>query len=296
MVKVHPSLVESGFFLSDLRFGRLELGLGHPELCLAGPDRGGQGLFLGAIGLELRHQRIMGGLGGVLVALGDELFPPELGLANHIALRVQDGDLGLRSLSPAHGQSGARALHICPGPFHEGLLVQDGGGRRFDIRLGLIDLRLKDVGVDARDELILLDLRVEVGKEVLDLPGDLGPHLDRNDRVEGPCRRDRCCQGAFFHHGELVLGDGAPSLCMEPGRSGHDRRDGDREENKDPTSHGCWMLCRRLLMCRPIAPARSRVTTTPSSTPSRMKRAPTVDRLDRPLVHFGQPRGLPRHV
>src|SRR5205814_7870659 len=55
-----------------------------PELCLAGPDRGGQGLFLGAIGLELRHQRIIAGLGGVR----SEEHTSELQSLRHLVCRL----------------------------------------------------------------------------------------------------------------------------------------------------------------------------------------------------------------
>jgi len=240
VIQIHLRLVQSGFLLPDLRMGRLQLRVGHSELRGRGPDCGGQSVFLRAIGLELRHRRIMGGLRGIPVALSDEPFVQQFRLPNQIALRVKDGDLSLRGLSLAHGESSARVLHIGARPFHQRLLVQDRSLGRFKIGLGLIDPGLEDLRVDARDQLVFLDLRVEVGEELLDLPGNLGAHLDSDDGIQGTGRRDRGCERPLFHRGEPVLGRGAPPLGLEPGCRRRQNRD--HEENKEPASRGCRML------------------------------------------------------
>ena len=78
-------------------------------------------------------------------------------------------DLRLGGLGPGDGQRGAGIAEVGPGSLDGGLLVEHGGLRGVDLRLGLVDLGLEDLGVDAGDDLVLLDLGVEVGEELLDL-------------------------------------------------------------------------------------------------------------------------------
>ena len=186
----------------------------------------------------------MEGLGGVLVAPGDELPRQELGLVIQVAPGVEEGDLSLCGLGPGARQRCAGVVNVGPRPLDVGRLVQHRGVGALEVGLGLTDLRLEDVGIDAGDELVLLDPRVEIGEELPDLSGDLGPHLDGDDGVQVPGRRDRRGQRALFNFGDPVLRDRAPSLGIEPERRGSNHRGRDNQVREEPTPHRCSSLAR----------------------------------------------------
>ena len=77
-----------------------------------------------------------------------------------------------------------------------GLLRGEPGARHRDravrgVEVGarLVDAQLEGLRVDARDDLVLLHLRVEVGVDLLHLAGDLRADLHGGDRVQRAARR-----------------------------------------------------------------------------------------------------------
>src|SRR5207247_1806933 len=97
-------------------------------------------------------------------------------------------------------------LDVCAGTLDLGLLVEDRGLGGSEVGLRLVDLRLEDVGVDARDDLALLHDRVEVDEELFDLPRNLAADLDGDDRVEVAGRRDGSGEGTTLDARQPVLG------------------------------------------------------------------------------------------
>ena len=139
----------------------------------------------------LGHRGVVDGLRGVLVGLGDEALDAQVALPPEVALGVDDRHLTLGGLGAGDGQGRARIVEVGPGTLHRGLLVEHRGLRGLDLRLGLVHLGLEGLRVDAGDDLALLDLGVEVGVELLDLPGDLGADQHRDHRVQRAGGGDR---------------------------------------------------------------------------------------------------------
>ena len=67
--------------------------------------------------------------------------------------------------------------------FDDGLAVGNGCACCIESGLCLVHLALEGSGIDACDELPLRDPRVEVGEECLDVAGDLGSYLNRDNRI-----------------------------------------------------------------------------------------------------------------
>src|SRR5439155_24834898 len=89
VLEVGRRLGETGLLLVDLGARGLQLGFDHAQLRRRRLDTRVERLLPGARRLQQRHGRIVGGLRGVEVALGDELALEELGLAFEVALGVQ---------------------------------------------------------------------------------------------------------------------------------------------------------------------------------------------------------------
>jgi len=62
------------------------------------------------------------------------------------------------------------------------------GPRDIQLGPGLAHLRLEGLRVDACDDESGFDLGIEVRQEFLDLAGDLGSHLNRDDGIQGAAR------------------------------------------------------------------------------------------------------------
>src|SRR5258705_455514 len=111
-------------------------------------------------------------------------------LAAEVALAVHHRHLRLERLGVGRREGGARALLIGPRLFDDRLLVEDHGLRPVELGLGLVDLRLEEIGVDAGDDLPLAHRGVEVDEHLLDLPRDLRADLHGDDGVESAGGRD----------------------------------------------------------------------------------------------------------
>jgi hypothetical protein len=64
------------------------------------------------------------------------------------------------------------------------------GLRVRQLALGLIDIRLKDHGIDLRDDLACFYDRIKIGEELLDVARDLAAHLDVLHWIQRPGRSD----------------------------------------------------------------------------------------------------------
>ena len=104
----------------------------------------------------LGDRRVIGDLRGVHVGLGDQLSLLELLLPAEVSPPVHHGHLGLGGLRVGHRQGGPRVLEVRAGLGQHGPLVEHRGLRRLDLGRGLVDLGLKDLGVDPRDDLSLV--------------------------------------------------------------------------------------------------------------------------------------------
>ena len=196
MLEVELRLPQRGLALTHLRPRGVELGLGDLELGFGRADGGGLGGLLGLGGLVLGDGRVVGHLGGVLVRLSDQLLLPQLALAQEVAATVHHGHLRLGRLGARRGEGGAGVFQVRPRLLHHRALVEHLGPRGLDLGLGLVDLGLEDVRVDARDDLPLLHLRVEVGMELPDVPRHLRADLHRDHGVERAGGRDGGDEGA----------------------------------------------------------------------------------------------------
>src|SRR5439155_15413256 len=107
-----------------------------------------------------------------------------------------------------------------------------------DVGLGLGDLGLEDLGVDAGDDLVLLHDRVEVGEQLLDLAGDLAADLHEDHRVEVAGGRHGRGQGSALDPGGPVLGGGAAALGVEVAPHAEPDHCGDDHEGTDASHHG----------------------------------------------------------
>src|SRR5438034_55267 len=81
VLEIEARLVQRRFLLLHLRAGGLQHRFCHAELCLGGPDGGGERLLLGARSVEHSDGGVIGGLGRVVFALGNQralekLCPP----------------------------------------------------------------------------------------------------------------------------------------------------------------------------------------------------------------------------
>ena len=194
---------------------------GVGDLRLAGPD------------LRFRRgHRLGGGVVGEprLVALGagDEALGEQRLLAVEVVLRIVGLDPRPRRLRAQRQQVG--------------LLVEELGPRCFEIGLGLAHLELEGLRVDAREELALLHLAVEVDEQLLDLARDLRTDENRGDRGQRARSRDDGGDVAALDLGKAVrrvAGCGAERL---PGDAGSGRecqhRQGDQEAALRPL-RGC---------------------------------------------------------
>ena len=121
-----------------------------------------------------------------------------------------------------------------------GFLPVEGGrahpSRRVELAPRLADLRLEDLGVDAGDELSLLDGRVEVDEELADLPRDLRADLDGGDGIQVARGRHRRRDGPDLDSCGAVLGGLAAALRVEVGGdpAGHQKNE---EPEPNETSH-----------------------------------------------------------
>ena len=196
VLEIQLRLPQGRLVLADLRGGGLELGLDDLELGFGRGDGRGLGVLLGLGGLVLGDGGVVGDLGGILVHLRDQLLLPQLALAQEVAAAVNHGYLRLGRLGARRRQGGPGVLQVRAGLLHHGLLVEHLGARGVDLGLGLIDLGLEDVRVDASDDLPLLHLRVEVGVELPDVPRHLRADLHRDHGVERAGSRDGGDEGA----------------------------------------------------------------------------------------------------
>ncbi|MCU0897823.1 MAG: hypothetical protein MUC55_10010 [Burkholderiales bacterium] len=138
------------------------------------------------------------------VALGgrDELLGVELFFALVVALDVAEVHL----LARHH-----RALRA-----DARLLGEQRRSRRLDVSFGLAHFELERFRVDLRDQLALLDRRVEIDEQILDLPRHLRADLDRRHRRErSGCGDDRSERAALdldetIGPGRLVRRDPLP--------------------------------------------------------------------------------------
>ena len=111
------------------------------------------------------------GAHGVELGRRDEVLRHQVLLALEVALRLVELDLGPAAL-------GERLLHVGLGDKHR-------CARRLHVGAGLAHAVLEGLGVEPRDELALLDRRVEVGEELLDLAAHLRADLHLRDRRDG---------------------------------------------------------------------------------------------------------------
>ena len=177
-----------------------------------------------------------------------------------IALGVHHGDLRLRRLRLALGVRRAGVLDVCAGTLDLGLLVEDRGLGGSEVGLRLVDLRLEDVGVDARDDLALLHDRVEVDEELFDLPRNLAADLDGDDRVEVAGRRDGSGERTTLDARQPVLGRVPDGLGVEIGPDAGARKNGHRQEWEKPLHHSVRRRRRqRYLPDVSVDPRRDRV-------------------------------------
>jgi hypothetical protein len=106
----------------------------------------------------------VGSLRAVEVALGDQLAVEERGLAIEVALGVDHADPGLGGVGLGLGQRRPGVLDVRSRLLDLRLLVEDHGLGGRDVGARLVDLGVEDLGIDARDDLVLLHERVEVGQ------------------------------------------------------------------------------------------------------------------------------------
>ena len=130
--------------------------------------------------MRLRHRRLLRrehrlsgvdrNLGGVEIALRQELSRTELLRARVLLLRVGELDFGALEVALCLGQVGARLRQV--------------GAR-------LLQLRVEHRRLEPRDDLALLDDRVEVGAEPADVARHLAADHDGRDGLERPGRSHR---------------------------------------------------------------------------------------------------------
>src|SRR5205085_3008835 len=117
-----------------------------------------------------------------------------------VELRLQDGDVRLRGTDSGllvlrrrgRGEcTRARVADSCARDGDSGVRLRDRGARRLKlclrllkIRARLLDLRLRDRRVELRDDLPLLDLRVEVGVQSRDRARSLTTDLHGRDGLK----------------------------------------------------------------------------------------------------------------
>ncbi len=132
------------------------------------------------------------------------------------------------------------------------------------VGLGLLDRRLEQLRVDLGDQLALLHLRVEVGHELLDAPGDLGADLDGDERREGSARRDLAHDVALGDRGRLV-GHRRGLVSRVPPPERNASADDQQEQGKPDQTF--LHVARRgpLYHCRPMENERPLVIVNPRS-------------------------------
>ena len=190
VLEIEARLVQRRFLLLHLRAGGLQHRFGDAELCLGGPDGAGERLLLGARSVEHSDGGVIGGLGRVVFALGNQRALEKLCPPAEVTVGVGDRHLRARRLRLALGQRRPRVPHLRPRALDLGLLVEDVRLGRIHVGASLFDLRLEGRGVDPGDHLALTHDGVEIGVEPLDLARDLGADLHRRDGVEVARRRD----------------------------------------------------------------------------------------------------------
>src|SRR5262249_8081074 len=88
-----------------------------------------------------------------------------------------------------------------------------------------------------RDDLVLLHHRVEVGVEVLDLPGDLAAHLHRGDGVQVAGGGDGGGEGTSLDLGGPVLRRRPSALRVEVAPHAESDEGSHDHEGPDPFHH-----------------------------------------------------------
>ncbi len=123
------------------------------------------------------------------------------------------------------------------------LRVRQGALGLEEIRARLIVLRLSEFGVDAADDLSLLDRLVVVDGEFDDLAGDLATDLDGGKGLDGPAGLDghRERAGLDRRDGDLIVAAAAVRGYVDGGTAGHDGYGG----HNDPSAHGNDSSARR---------------------------------------------------
>jgi hypothetical protein len=176
-LQVHLRLLEQRLALLDRGLRAAHLRLAHLDLRL-------HGLQLLARGVEHRARLVE-------LRRGDELLVHQHLLALEIALGIEERDAHAPELGVLRRE--ARARH------------RYGALRGIQVGARLAHAQLVGRRVDARDHLAALHRRVEVGVDVLHLPGDLRADLHRGDRVQRPARHHDGRHRAALHLGDAVF-------------------------------------------------------------------------------------------
>ena len=108
-----------------------------------------------------------------------------------LELRFRRSDVDLRGFQLRPGDQAAVRQLLALSSLTFGIVERDTRSDRprpdaRDVRLLLLDLRLRERRIEPRDDLALLDDRVEVGVELLDRPGHLRADLYGRHRLERP--------------------------------------------------------------------------------------------------------------
>ena len=175
-VEIDPGLSDLGFTLLHDGFGVSHLRLRDGELRLLG-------IQLLARCVEVRPPLVEHGF-------GDEVLLEETLAALKLALRIGEQHFRPRDFRLTRGH--VRSLRQCGRP------------RRVQIRHRRIHAKLERLRIDPRDQLPVLHRRVEVGVKLLDLPRDLGTHLNGHDGIQRSCRGHGCGDRAALDLGEPV--------------------------------------------------------------------------------------------
>ena len=105
--------------------------------------------------------------------------------------------------------------------------------RIVQVPLGLIDVRLKNHGIDLRDHLARFHDRVKIGEEFLNVSRDLTSHLNVLHGVQGSRRRDRLRDRPTSDSDRLeTLPGTAPAFAKQQrSKHQHDESNDERERS-----------------------------------------------------------------
>jgi hypothetical protein len=121
-----------------------------------------------------------------------------LAAVRHLGVVAPQGALGRGGVDGGARRCGLRREQIGLGREHR-------GARRVEVGLHLAQPLLEGLGVELRDQLAGLHLRVEVGVQLLDLARDLRAHLYLRHRRDGARGRHRGLQRAALDLRRAVL-------------------------------------------------------------------------------------------